>query len=460
MVHGTRWVLVAAALLSALLALAGAVRAAEGDLYSRLRAQPQDLLTVYDTAAEQDPQFRAAALQHEADQRLRELARAKLLPRISLEAQYSQTRQEILAADNAVFGSGTSTFPTRTYTLTLSQPLFDWASWQGYQKARAEVRRADAEFAAQRMELLLRVAERYFAVLGARDDVASRKAEQVALAKNLDYASRRFRSGLANIADLNDVKARHALARADLIEDIARLDDARQGLAELVGWDGMRLMRLDGEMPLPRPEPDEPGAWVERAMQNNPELQALAARVQAAEREVRVQRAGHYPSLELTARHNYRKTEGTLFGGGSEVATSDLALSLSVPIYEGGGVSAAVAQAVSLKDKAQQELRRRQREIAREVRAAFEGMRTALSRIEALEEAVAAQEVVVEGRRRGQRSGVYTQVAVADAEQDLEAARRDLSRARYDYLLESLRLKRSAGLLQRADLEAINRWLR
>ena len=222
--------------------------------------------------------------------------------------------------------------------------------------------------------------------------------------------------------------------RASLIEDVARLDDARQGLAELVGWGGMRLMRLDTKMPLPRPDPEDVDVWV--------------------------QQGGHFPTVGVTGRHNYRKTEGTLFGGGSEVATTDLSVSLSLPLYRGGATSAAVRQAVKQHARAQEALQQRQREIERQVRAAFEGMRTARSRIEALREGVAAQQVVVEGRRRGERAGVYTQVAVAEAEQDLQAAVRDLTRARYDYLLESLRLKRAAGLLAVTDLETINAWLR
>ncbi|WP_171816157.1 TolC family outer membrane protein [endosymbiont of unidentified scaly snail isolate Monju] len=440
-------------------ALVSGARAAEPAGGSS-HATPRDLVAIYREALKRDPRFRAAALQREADGELRLLARARLLPEVTFEAQYTQTRQEILASDNAVFGSGTSTFPSSTYTLTLTQPLFNWASWQGFRKAEAEVRAADADFAAEKMDLLLRVAERYFEVLGARDDVSSRKVEQVALAKNLAYARQRFRSGLTNIADLSDVKARDALVRASLIEDVARLDDARQGLAELVGWGGMRLMRLDTKMPLPRPDPEDVDVWVQRAMQNNPELVALAVRVEVARREVSVQQGGHFPTVGVTGRHNYRKTEGTLFGGGSEVATTDLSVSLSLPLYRGGATSAAVRQAVKQHARAQEALQQRQREIERQVRAAFEGMRTARSRIEALREGVAAQQVVVEGRRRGERAGVYTQVAVAEAEQDLQAAVRDLTRARYDYLLESLRLKRAAGLLAVTDLEAINAWLR
>ncbi len=450
---------VAGTLVGASLFLAAAARA-EGDLYSRLRAEPQDLTALYEAAAEQDPEYRAAALKHEADQEIRTLARARLLPEISLDAQYSQTRQEILSADNTVFASGTSTFPTRTYTLTLKQPLFNWASWQGFKKSTAELRAADAEFAGVRLDLVLRAAEGYFKVLRARDDVASLKSEQETLAKTLAYSEQRFKAGVTNVADLNDVKARHALARASLVEGVAELDDARQQLAQMVGWGGMRLMRLDPHMPLPKPDPNDVAVWVDRAMHNSPEIVALAARVEVAGKEARVQQGGHFPTLDLIARHNYRKTDGTLFGGGSEVATSDIAVSLNLPLYRGGATSASVRQAVKLHDKAREDLVQKQREVQRAVRKAFEGMRTALIRIEALAEGVAAQEVVVEGRRRGLRSGVYNQVVLAEAEQDLEAARRDLAQARYDYLVESLRLKRAAGLLSVKDLQAINTWLR
>ena len=173
------------ALLGVMAAPVSGARAAEPAGGSS-HATPRDLVAIYREALKRDPRFRAAALQREADGELRPLARARLLPEVTFEAQYTQTRQEILASDNAVFGSGTSTFPSSTYTLTLTQPLFNWASWQGFRKA--EVRAADADFAAEKMDLLLRVAERYFEVLGARDDVSSRKVEQVALAKNLAYA--------------------------------------------------------------------------------------------------------------------------------------------------------------------------------------------------------------------------------------------------------------------------------
>lgn len=420
--------------------------------------QAEGLIEIYQRALQNDPQFQAARFEHQAAVEARPQALAGLLPTLGFSYEYSDTSQDIISSDNTVFASGSTSYGTTSYTLSLTQPVFRYASIVRLGQSKAEVQRADVLLDVALQELMLRVSEAYLRALATQDQLAFARAEQAADESHFELAKGRTEMGLAPITDLHDAKARLATVQASTIEAENQLDDALQALREMTGEEVVGLLTLPRDMKLTGPEPAEIEPWVDAALQQNLTLEAQRLAVKVAEKEVVRQRAGHYPTLDLIGSFNNEETDGTLFGGGSEVETQELMLQLNVPLYAGGMVNSLTRQALSLERKAAQDLVREVRAVMRQARSAYLGVQSAISRVQALEQGVVSQNLALEAKREGFRSGLYTGLAVLDAERDLYQAKQDYALARYDYLLNSLRLKQAAGTLKYDDLAQVGAW--
>jgi len=412
----------------------------------------QTLREVYQLARDHDPKFRAAQFDAQASGTAIDQARAGFLPTARFEMDKVDTRQRIIESKNPIFGAGVTTFPTDSYTLSVTQPLFRMDVIERFAQAKAVVRQSQFTLLAAEQEMLLRTTAAYLSVLAAADNLALTAAEREAIGRALELARERLKMGLGTITNLHDTSARYAVSQAREIEAGSKLNDARQALKEIVGRqvDRAQVLRPDF-VPVP-PQPAVQASWVATARAQNLTLKARIEAVEVARQEIERQRAGHYPSLNLLLSHNRRAAGSTLFGGGSTVETTDLTLRLNVPLFEGGLTSAVTQEAVHREQKVREELELERRAVDRAVRAAFEGALSGQRLVQALQESVRSQESAVAAKEQGLKAGLLTLLPVLDARRDLFIARRDYAQARYDYLINSLKLKQAAGTLAEADL--------
>lgn len=420
-------------------------------------AYGEDLVQVYALSRDSDPKYRAGRYEFEAAGFAEPQALAALLPTVTLEGTQTDTRQRIISSANAVFSSGLSTYPTRSTTLTLTQPIFKMAAWHGYGQAQTKVKQAAATFAATEQDLMLRAATAYLNVLAARDAQGFAEAERDAIKRQLDLVEQRFRSGLVARVGLFDAKARYELKEADVVAAQNDLDDKLQALREMTGKLVTSLRPLREDIPLEQPDPIDVNKWIESGLQQNLLLLARRHTVEVAHEEIDRQRAGHVPVVDLVATQNGKLTGGSLFGGGSNVATTDVMLRLTVPIYSGGATAALTEEAVRRYQGSLEDLERDSRQVERQTRAAFQGVTGGIVRVRALAQGVVSSLSARELKLEGYKSGLETILQVLDAERDLYAVKRDSARARYDYLLNRLRLKQAIGVLSEQDLAEINK---
>lgn len=419
-------------------------------------ARAADLLDVFEMSVQRDPRLQAAIYQYEAAKETVPQAKALLFPNLSLNFERLETHQDIRSSDNAVFGSGSTSFPTTSYGLVLKQPILRLGDWKGLKQSHARVARAVAELTAARQEHLLRVSELYLGVLAARDNLEYSSAEKTAIERQLELAIRRRQNGLATRTDEHDAQARYSLAVSNEIEARNRLDDAQQALVESTGQLVTDIDPLRATIPLQLPNPSNVDDWVNVAMQKNLSIEERRQASAIAQLEIERQKSGYYPTLDLFVRLDDRDTDGSLFGGGSRVETADVALQFNVPLFQGGATRSRIRQANLEYLRAKEELRLEQMLVTRESRSAYLGVISGVRRVEALADSVKAQESALEAKRRGYRSGVNTALHVLDAERDFYLIKRDYAQARYDYLISTLRLKLAAGQLIEADLVEIN----
>lgn len=422
-------------------------------------ARGADLWTVYEMALSQDPTFQAEERTLEAERQQIPIARAPLLPRLGASASRTRQRDELSAPDTPFVIQGSETFDSDEYSIQLTQPLFDWQKYTGYQQAQAQTQVAEYQFSVATQDLLLRVSRRYFAVLAAQDNLGVAVAERKAVARQLELADERLQVGLGTTTDLFDAQARFSLAEATEISAQNLLHDANQALIEVVGEFSEALAPLKAQSPLEPPDPNDVETWIGMALENNLEYLISRQQVKVAESELKRQRAGHYPWVDFIVQHNNVDASGSISGPGSERTSTDALIQLNVPILEGGAVVARAREAGLRLQAAHKREEAARRAVERNIRDSFLGVTSSIRQVQALDRAVTASESSLEAKNEGFAAGLDTNLDVLDAQRDLFRAKRDYLRARYDYILNWLRLKQVQGALDEEDLRQVNGWL-
>ncbi len=424
--------------------------------YSQMAAAA-DIMQAYRDAVATNPVLQQAIANSEAVQEQQPQARAGLMPRVDAGANYTQTfNHDINAPRNRFTGiRREKSFDDHSYDVTLTQPVYDRAVGYRIQQAESNADQANANVEANQQDLVIRVAESYFLVLGALDNLTFRIADKNAITRQLEQAKRRFEVGLITVTDVAEAQALYDLAIADELDARKILSDRREVLRVVTGKYYDQLNVLDPKAPLDPVQPTDPEAWVKIALENNPQVQSALFEVESSRANIQVQRSGHYPLVDLQGRNLHSND------GATDVKGNEVSLRLQIPLFTGGAVSASTRQAAYEHEASKQRLEQTQRDIIRQVRSSYIGLETARSRVKALDQAVASSRSRLEATQAGFDVGTRTIVEVLNAERDLLAAVRDLALSRYDYIVNRLRLLQAAGRISGPkQIEAVNAWLR
>ena len=420
-------------------------------------AHAVDLIGVLEQAQQTDPQFREAQANARAVAEGIPQARADLwLPTLNVSGSTSKVKQDITLSQGVGSG-GKVDFTTRAFRFTLNQPVFHFDRFVRLDQADKRFQQSTYELNAAKQALIVRVAERYFDVLAARDSLVFATAEKQSLHGQLEQAQQRFEVGLIAITDVQEAQAGFDRATASQIIAENELDNSREALRETTEVYYDKLSPLGKLINLTPPDPPDIDEWTQTALDQNLEIAAAITAAEIAFKEIRAQSAGHLPTIDITGSHGFNKQGGRF--GASEVTQGDIAIELNVPLYEGGRVTSRTREATHEHTAAVQRLEQAKRAVFRETRQAYLGVIAQISTVKALKQAVLSSNTAVESTRAGFEVGTRTAVDVVDAERGLFQARRDFSRARYDYILDVLKLKHAAGTLTPDDLSVANSWL-
>jgi len=418
-----------------------------------------DLLYYYNLALKNDPQLRGAEYESLATRETLRQAYAGLLPQIYGNLSYTLTYQNINSSENKVYAVGSTDYNSMQYGVNITQPIFRYASFLSVGQAKSVLNRSALELEKARQDLALRVVEAYMDVLLNKDKLAAVKAEESAVELQYERAKERTENGMAPITDRYDTEARLAAVKAQRVEAENVLNDAFQALTEICGVPALEIKPLKDEIPLTRPFPENIAHWTEAGLKQNLEIQIQKLKAEIADKEVGRQRSAHYPTLDFQGDYNTNDTKGSLFGGGSNTTTYNLMLKLNIPFYEGGLITSKTREAANLHQSALQGVTKQNRAAERKVRATYNGVVSAMARVEAMKKSVDAQMLVVEAKEEGFKAGLFISLAVLDAMQDLYRYKKEYSQARNDYILNSFRLKHTVGTLNPEELNLVNAWL-
>lgn len=417
--------------------------------------QATDLVQVYRTALERDAELRAAEARYRAALEQRPQARSVLLPQIEGTAAYAYTDTDR--------GGNSFDYQTSSFELSLDQTLYDHRNYVALRQADLGIAQATAVRDATRQGLILRVAEAYFDVLAAQDNLSFARAEKEAIGRQLEQVERRFEVGLIAITDVKEAQAQFDLAVAEEIAALNRLDLAGEELMVITGQFHDQLALLSERMPLVSPEPGNMDQWVQTALEANLALIARRFGTEVAAEEIKRQRAGHYPTVGLSASYTDRDFHnapgGQVASNFLDTRDAQVGIQLRVPIYTGGRTTSLTREARESFDAAREELELTERQTVRQARSAFLSVNAGISRVNALEQALESTRASFEAAEAGFEVGTRTAVDVLLELRQVFRAERDYAESRYAYLLDTLRLKQAAGTLSEDDLLAINTWL-
>ena len=402
-----------------------------------------DLLSIYQTAVRADPLLRQAQAAREATAELRPQARSALLPSISLSA--SHLRNEDFDASSR-------------YGVQLAQPLFRYSSLVLQRQVEAQVGQAELEYVAAEQELMLRVAQAYFNVLAAGNAVHLARAELSAIERQLEQAEQRFEVGLIAVTDVEEARARRDLARAAQIDAGNRRASALEALRELSGREHSAVRPLRRQIPLQQPDPADVISWQQTAQSGNPRLIAARRASEASLHNVDIRRGERYPTLDLTASAG----RSDIGGATTQAGVSDnlsVGVQLTAPLYRGGRLDSQVRQAQHLHTLELERLQALHRSVQRNTADAYRGVESSILRVQALEQALSSTQRALEAVEAGFAAGTRTTVDVLNAQRERFRAEGEHNAATYEYLLNTLRLRLAAGLLEEEDLVAINELL-
>lgn len=431
------------------------VAAQEGDT-------PPDLMAVYQMAVESDPRIQQARARLDQAREAAPQARSRWFPQVSLSGQMSESTQdgEQIGVDPNTGDIGLIPFEseseTTSYGIEVRQTLFRWDAWVGLSEAEARVAQAEATYESALQDLLIRTANAYFDLLVAEESLETRRMAREAFEAERDRAEFAREVGTASLTDVEEARAAHDRALADEIAAERQLEVAREALFALTGRYIPEVQGPDEAVTLRPPEPADIDFWVNRALENNPELNAARHLADAANEQVRRARSGHYPTLDLVASRNYVDRTGDNVFQTQDTTNDSVQLQLSVPLFAGGQTRSQVREAKAAEREAWAGVRLTTRQVRQMARDAFLGVRSGVARVEALRQSVRSSETAVEATEVGVDVGSRSTIDLLNARRALADARAQLSEVRYAYLVDTLRLQRATGQLDSTDLERLS----
>lgn len=419
-------------------------------------AGAQTISEAYRQALRQDPVLESAHHGREAVKEKLPQARAGLLPTLQTTFGANTQRGDVSFSDAPYLARDAR---SNSWSLQLTQPLFRLANWLALDHADAQIRQAEAAYIQAQQELILRVAQAYFDVLVAEESLDVAQAQMTAVEQQLALAKRNFDVGTSTVSDTYEAKARLDLATSQRIAAMHALSSKRAEYERITGEEPQALLVLDVDKDLPKPDPGDLDAWISTARDNNPSVRLQRAALEVAQKEIARARAAHAPTVDLTLSRGGNNASGSLTSPANidtRSRSNQIGIQINIPIFSGGATESKVRETVAYFHKARADLDVAGRQALMAARLAFNAFDSGKSQIAALKTAVQSSMSALEASKIGYRIGTRINIDVLNAQQQLATVRRDLVKARYETLMEGLKLKAAAGVLTEQDIYQID----
>jgi outer membrane protein len=417
-------------------------------------ARAEDLQTVYDHALGADPTMQQAEALHMATRETRTQAILNMLP---LNANASKNWAGVASERQST---------PALANLNLQVNLFSWDNWVALKAASSTVAQGEADYLAAREDLIARVAQVYFGVLGAQDTLAAQESALRSVTRQLEQAERRYEVGLIAITDVQIARAARDSGYAAVIAAKRALASAEEQLRAVTG-EKYRQLSTPGEgMPLLAPDPASEDAWVTTALSQNANLVASRLSADIARDNYLTAIGGHLPQINASASRTWDLSNSSTTNvpnplTGFTTNTKDIiwSVGVTVPLFSAGATQSRVRQTRYLWNASKAGFERTLRQTEQLARDSYQGVISQIAQVGALRQAVESNKISLQATEAGYEVGTKTAIDVLSARQLLVQAQTNYAQAKYGYLNNIIALRLAAGNLDRATIAQINSWL-
>jgi len=410
------------------------------------------LIELYDASRQNDASYEVAGHDYQASRQEEAIGRGGLLPRVGINTRVGRGGQ--LGGETQV--NQNDQFSADTYTLAVSQPLFDKGLWAFYEQSKARGKMGEVQYEGAGQGLFDRVVEAYFEVARVENELKLAIQQKSAIEGLAKQSKRLYEAGEGAITDTDEAQARLDLIRAQEIELQAQHLAALRRLSGRAGIAVARIAAMQEQLP-PRNlllAEESLGYWMRKAKQNSPLLEVRRASIQLAEADLKLQKAGHYPTVALTGQLAHTdKSDLNEFS--QRQSTYYVGLLVDIPLYQGGVVSASAERAHSALNGAHSEYDAERQQLAEDIERDYLGVVTGLEKSKAMLTAVHSNERALTSAEKGYQAGVRSTVEILDAQQRLFAAKRDLLNTKLVMLQSYVSLHTRTGQMTRAVLQEV-----
>ena len=429
--------------------------------------EKKDLLTVYEEAVLNDALLSSARIQNQSMKELIDQGLSLFLPNINIDASYGQNdnKRKILTSgiNNDLLSGTSANYESYDYGVTITQPIFNYASYAKYKQNLIQSSLSDKQLIKAQQNLIFRVSNVYFETLMAMDEIKLLQAQYSAIKAQLAEAEARFELGLISITDVNEAKTKEALLKIDKIDAIQKLKIKKRQIESITGILPGRLKPLNSVMIFTKLE-NQAEEWVSMALENSLEIQIKKDEVQIADREIDIRSGDRYPTIDAMARRSRDWDKGgypygSVANKGVRSFSDTIGLEVNIPIYSGGYASSRVREGRLLKLKIKEDEEYLRRQIELEVRENYLNLQSNFAEINAYQQALLSAEITLDSTNLGFQVGLRNSVDVLRAQQVFFDAEKEMLKARYNYLINQVKLKQSVGMLSKTDIVNINKYL-
>ena len=427
-----------------------------------------DLISLYQEALRNDSLLSSARFQNEATRELIKQGKSLFLPSITMNASFDKQDKErkfltsALPSNDLLSGRKVN-YETYDYGVTVKQPLFNYSAYAQYKKILTQINLSDKQLIKTQQDLILRISKTYFETLLAKDQVDLFQSQRASIQEQLSKAEAQFEAGLISVTDINEAKTKKALIEAQQISAIQKLKIKKREIQVITGKLPGKLTPLNPIITFTEID-NLADDWIAIAQENNLELQIKKDEIKIAEREIDSRRSGHYPTIDAIANRSRNWDKGGYPYGatkneGIRSYSDTIGIEINIPIFSGGMTSSRVREAVLLKSKLEEDVEYLRRGIELKVRDYYLSLQTNFSEISAYQQAMKSATLQLESTQLGFQEGLRNSVEVLDSQQILFNAKLNVLESRYNYIMNFINLKLSAGMLSIEDLNEINQYL-
>ncbi len=423
-------------------------------------ASASDLTEIYELAKNNDGRMAVAQAARNNQQEVVPQAMARMLPTANFNAFTG--REEMENKNNATSINYSDSYDINGYGLNVTQPLFDAEIWYGYKAAKQLENKSSTDLEVAKKQLILRVATSYIEVLRAQNSLVIAKEEERVVKQQLENARKRLKDGLISETDLYEAEAVYDAVKLNRIVAEGEVDLNLENITLLTGKSYTKLMDFSRKLPIGFPAPRKLDHWVSKAERKSLSVKAAEFAYEATKSNVDEVKGRHYPKVNLRASYIDSSNNGANYEGNDfdyEYTASNVVINVNIPLYAGGGVSSEVRRSYHVNQEARANLEL-QKQLARQgAKNYFNKLKVGEHRIEAAEQTIMSSENAVKSAKKGYEIGIRTLLEVLDAERRFYTAEKVFADAKYDFIINSLKLKLVAGVLEDKDIARLDKYL-